>query len=672
MDRRPGSGVEPRSAYNAPVTKDAASRRAAPQPEWSVQRSSELYGVEAWGHGYVSVNRKGHVTVRPDRRPGRTIDLFEVVEGLGERGIGTPVLLRFKDILASRLRALHDAFAGAIEEHEYRGGYLCVYPIKVNQQRQVVEQVRNFGARYGFGLEAGSKPELLAVLGMTDCSSPIPIVCNGFKDSEFIETVVLATKLGRTIIPVVEKFSELELIVRHAEHYGVRPTIGIRVKLSTRGSGRWEDSGGLRSKFGLHVAEILEAVEFLAARGMADCLQLLHCHIGSQVFDIRSVKNAVSELAHVYTELHRLGAGMRYLDIGGGLGVDYDGSQSTQDSSINYTLEEYAGDVVYRVGEVCDAAGVPHPTIISESGRAITAYHSVLIFDVLGATSFEDFEVPGTIEEAAGDRAPESLAQPLWDLYGAYDLVRDGRLEEAFHDAVQAHDEAMNLFRLGYLDLVDRGLAERLYWAVCSEILRRVRSEGEVPEEFDLLVRQLSDIYFCNLSIFQSMPDSWAINQLFPIVPIHRLDQRPSRRAILADITCDSEGKIDRFVGPGDPRAVLELHTLEPGRPYFLGAFLVGAYQEILGDLHNLFGDTHAVHIGFDEDGEWAIEELVPGDTVREVLSYVQFEPERLLESLRQDVEQAVRRKRLTVKDGRALLRFYQHGLDGYTYLEEG
>ena len=654
------------------MTKDAPSRRAERKPDWSVQDSSQLYSVEAWGQGYFSVNKKGHLTVRPDRRPGRTIDLFDVVEGLTERGIGTPVLLRFRDLLGSRLRALHDAFAAAIEEHEYRGSYLCVYPIKVNQQRHVVEQIRTFGSRYGFGLEAGSKPELLAVLGITDSRSAMPIVCNGFKDSEFIETVVLAAKLGRTIIPVVEKFSELELIVRHAERYDVRPTIGMRVKLSARGSGRWEDSGGLRSKFGLHVAEILDALQYLKDRNMADCLQLLHCHVGSQVFDIRSVKNAITELAFVYTELHRLGAGMRYIDIGGGLGVDYDGTQSTQESSINYTLEEYAADVVYRIGEVCDTGGVPHPTIVSESGRAITAYHSVLIFDVLGSTSFDGFKVPATIQEAAGGRKPEDLAQPLWDLYGAYDLVNDGRLEEAFHDSVQAHDEAMNLFRLGYLDLVDRGLAERLYWAVCSEILKRLRADGDVPEEFEILVRQMSDIYFCNLSVFQSMPDSWAIDQLFPVLPIHRLDQRPERRAILADITCDSEGKIDRFVGPGETRSALDLHALRPDEPYYLGAFLVGAYQEILGDLHNLFGDTHAVHIGFDEDGEWTIEELVPGDTVREVLTYVQYDPERLTEALRLDVEEAVRRKRLTVKEGRQLQRFYQHGLDGYTYLEEG
>ncbi len=654
------------------MSDDAAPRRRGQgAPKWAVRQSAELYGIDAWGQGYFSVNKKGHVVVRPDRRPGRSIDLHEVVEGLEERGYTTPVLLRFKDVLASRLRELHEAFAGAIEDNEYRGGYACVYPIKVNQQRHVVEHILRSGTPYGFGLEAGSKPELLAVLGLTAGSPTVPIVCNGFKDSEFIETVILATKLGRLIIPVVEKFSELELIVRHAEAYGVRPTIGVRAKLGAHGAGRWEDSGGLRSKFGLHVSEILDAFSYLAEREMTDCLQLLHCHVGSQVYDIRSVKTAITELAHIFTELYRMGAGMRYLDVGGGLGVDYDGSQSSSESSINYTLEEYAADIVYRVGEVCDDADVPHPTIITESGRAITAFHSVLVFDVLGTTTFDTVEVPKSIKEAAGTRTPEDLAQPLWDLYGALQTAGEGRLEEAHHDAVQAHEEAMNLFRLGYMNLADRALAEKLYWALCADIFRRSGGEEGAPDEVLALADQLSDLYFCNLSIFQSMPDAWAINQLFPIAPIHRLEEEPTRRGILADITCDSEGKIGRFPGVPETRRSLPLHPPVKGRTYYLAAFLVGAYQEILGDLHNLFGDTHAVHIGFDEDGEWAIEEVVSGDTVRQVLAYVQFDPEALQEGVRREVERAVRRKSLTVVEGRQLLRFYQHGLDGYTYLEE-
>jgi arginine decarboxylase len=641
---------------------------------WTVRDAAELYGVDGWGNGYVTVNRRGNLVIRPDRRPGRTIDLHEVIQGLDDRGITTPVLVRFKDIIANRIAAVHDAFAAAIEEHEYTGAYRCVYPIKVNQQRHVVRHVQEFGHSFGFGLEAGSKPELLAVLALTADHNDQPIICNGFKDSEFIETVILATKLGRRIIPVVEKFSELELIVKHATRYDVRPTIGVRAKLSSHGAGRWVGSSGVRSKFGLHVSELVDAVAYLDARGMKDCLQLLHCHVGSQIFDIRAIKNAITELTHIYIELHRLGAAMGYIDIGGGLGIDYDGSSSSKESSLNYTLDEYAADIVYRVGEACTDADVPHPTIVSESGRALTAYHSVLVFDVVGTASFDAHRVPDSIEDAAGDRDPQDLPQPLWDLFAARAAVADGdrRLEEALHDASQAHDEAMNLFRLGYMRLADRGIAERLYWTICADILRRGEDElDERPEEMERLADQMSDLYFCNLSVFQSLPDSWAIEQLFPIMPIHRLKEEPTRRAILADITCDSEGKVDRFVTGSDIRRTLPLHEVKAGKAYYLAAFLVGAYQETLGDLHNLFGDTHAVHIGFDEDGEWAIEELIPGDTVREVLSYVQFDPERLHEALRHDVERAVRRKRLTVQEGRLLMNFYQHGLDGYTYLEE-
>jgi len=637
-----------------------------------VEDASRLYGVGEWGKGYFGVNAAGHVVVLPDA-PGGGVDLLEVVEGLRERGIPTPVLLRFRDVLDRRIRSLAEAFAAAIEEHEYRGSYLCVYPIKVNQQRQVVEEILRFGKRYGFGLEVGSKPELLAVLGTTGSDgNGRPIVCNGFKDSEFIETVILASKLGRTIIPVVEKFSELELIVRHARRYGVRPTIGVRVKLSTRGAGRWEDSGGQRSKFGLHIAALLDLMRFLRDREMADCLQLLHCHVGSQIVDIRSVKNAINELAHVYGELCRLGAGLRYLDVGGGLGVDYDGSQTGTESSVNYTLEEYAADVVHRVGTVCSDAGLPHPTIISESGRALVAYHSVLVFDVLGTTSFASFQLPTGAVALEGVVGGRELSRPVQDLVDAFELVAGGSVEEALHDAIQAYEEALSLFNLGYMGLEERSLAERLYWSVGLRALERPGSGEELPEELAGLEAQLSDIYFGNLSIFQSLPDSWAIGQLFPIMPIHRLDEEPGRRAILADITCDSEGKVTHYVTGAEDPTTLPVHALREGEPYYLGAFLVGAYQEILGDLHNLLGDTHAVHVGLDGEGRWTIEDFIEGDTVREVLGYVQFDTERLLATIRRDVERAVREDRLTVREGRQLVHFYQQGLDGYTYLEEG
>ncbi len=634
--------------------------------------------MSAWGQGYFSVNSLGHVVAQPDKNPARQIDLFEVVEGLADRGLHTPILIRFSDVLAHRLREMRAAFDRALTDAEYRGGYTCVYPIKVNQQRHICDEVRDLGAKLGFGLEAGSKPELLAVLALTDGHNNMPIVCNGFKDDEFIETVILATKLGRRIIPVVEKFSELELIVKKAQLYGVRPQIGVRVKLSSRGVGRWEQSAGARSKFGLFVSEVLRAVEYLRERDMLDCLRMLHCHIGSQVYDIRHVKNCVTELSHIYTELKRLGAAMGMLDIGGGLGVDYDGSRTASESSINYSVEEYAADVVWRVKSVCDDAGVDHPLIVAESGRAMVAYGSVLIFDVLGKNSFESTPDMDWIREVM--EAEDEIPQPLFDLLDAYDRLGSPKLVEVYHDALQARDEAMSLFSLGYMSLPIRAVTEQLFWCIGRGLLDRATAHsrnGQLPEELQQLPELLSDIYFCNFSLFQSVPDSWAIDQLFPICPIHRLDEEPKGRGILADITCDSDGKVDRFVDLREEKRTLELHDLRPAangeghEPYFLGVFLVGAYQEILGDLHNLLGDTHAVHIRMDEDGSWNIDELVEGDTVSEVLSYVQFDPKQMLRTMRRDVEQAVKNNRLTVKEGKSLLQFYETGLDGYTYLED-
>ncbi len=641
------------------------------RPEgWDADDGAELYGIPAWGKGYVSAGGDGHLLVHPHRDRGAVIDLHEVVEGLRERGIEPPVVVRFEEIIHDRLRGLRAAFARAIAENEYRGRYICVYPVKVNQQRHVVAAIRDADQGQGLGLEVGSKPELLAVLGMTAGRNDLPIICNGFKDSEYIETITLAAKLGRTIIPVVEKASELDLIVRHAGQYDVRPQLGVRVKLAARGVGRWEDSAGMRSKFGLRIPEVLDALAFLRERGMEDCLTLLHCHIGSQVSDIRRVKDAVTELARVYAELSRLGAGLHMLDVGGGLGVDYDGSQTSSDSSTNYTVEEYASDVVYRIAAVCSEAGVSHPTVITESGRALSAYHSVLVFDVVGATTFDSLHSGAQLPKTAnGER--DDFPQPIRDLMGALDLVTEGKLEEAYHDAVQAHDEAQNLFRLGHMELPLRARAESLYWTVCLELGRLVEIMEDPPEELASLPEQLSDIYFCNLSVFQSLPDSWAIGQLFPIVPISRLDEEPDRRAVLADMTCDSEGKIAAFVAGDERVSTLPLHSLRKGERYTLAAFLVGAYQEILGDYHNLFGDTHAVHISLDEAGRWSIEEVVEGDTVREVLSYVQYEPDRLVSAMRRDVEGAVKAGRLAVSEGRQLLRFFKEGIEGYTYLEE-
>jgi len=632
-----------------------------PVDRWSTQDASELYDVASWGKGYFSVSEQGHVLVHAEKDPARAIDLKQLVDTLVLRGISLPILIRFAEILKHRLGELHDAFDTAIREHKYNGAYCCVYPIKVNQQRQVVEEVLEFGRPYKFGLEAGSKPELLAVMALAD--NETPIVCNGFKDDEYIEMAMLAQKVGRRIIPVVEKYTELELIAKYAERVGVRPAIGIRAKLASRGSGRWKSSGGYRSKFGLTTTEVTRALSELKARGMADCLQLLHFHLGSQITNIRQVKGAVNEAARLYAELWRAGAtGLSYLDVGGGLGIDYDGSQTDFESSVNYTLQEYANDVVYHIQNVCDESAVPHPTIITESGRAIAAYHSVLVFNVLG--------VSGLGDEEAIQELPQDPEQPLIDLQETYKSVNARNLLESYHDAQQALDSALNLFSLGYLPLDQRCIAENLFWAICRKIQKLARELEYFPEELEGLDAMLSDTYFCNFSLFQSMPDSWAIKQLFPIMPIHRLNEKPLHHAVLGDITCDSDGKIDQFIDRRDVKRTLPLHDFD-GSDYYLGTFLVGAYQEILGDLHNLFGDTNAVHVRQGPSGEVMLDEVIKGDTVREVLDYVQFKSDSLIARLRRSVEAAVREGRLSYEESGRLLRFYEEVLHGYTYLED-
>ena len=644
----------------APIVREIAP----PAKPWSAADSERLYSVRSWGQGYFSINGEGHVAVHPTRDPGLSVDLKKLVDELRERDIQLPMLIRFTDILKHRVSQLHAAFSNAIKEFDYRGEYRCVYPIKVNQQRHVVEEILDFGKPYNFGLEAGSKPELLAVMALVE-DDDTPIICNGFKDDEFIEAVILATKIGKNIIPVVEKFSELELIVKYAKLHNVKPSIGVRVKLSAKGSGRWEQSGGVRSKFGLFINEVVDALEYLRQHGMGDCMNLLHFHLGSQINNIRNIKNAIIELVRVYTEMQRLGAGLKYIDIGGGLGVDYDGSKTDFGSSINYGLQEYANDVIFHVKEICDQRGVEHPTIISESGRAMVAYHSVLVFNVLGWSGFERFEIP--TELSNDERA--KLPAPVTSLFDAYKDVNESNFMEYYHDAQLAKESVLSLFNLGYCSLEHRSLAEKLFFAICSKVLKIVKKLDYVPDEFAGLEAMLSDTYFCNYSIFQSMPDSWAIDQLFPIMPIHRLNEEPTCRGILADITCDSDGKVDRFIDRRTVKPVLELHEYD-GNEYLIAAFLVGAYQEILGDLHNLLGDTNAVHVSVDESGRPSVDEVVEGDTVREVLQYVQFSADDLKRTMRKRVERAVRDQKLNIDESRVLLKFYENGLEGYTYLE--
>ena len=631
---------------------------------WSPADSLDLYNIRGWGNNYFSINERGHVIVHPHGPGKAAIDLKELVDEVRERGIGLPLLIRFSEIIKARVVELNEAFAHAIAEYGYKNRYRGVYPIKVNQDRYLVEHLVQFGRPYHFGLEAGSKPELLAVMAMLDDEEAL-IICNGYKDEEYVETALLASKLGRHVILVVEKPSELPLIQQIAQRTGVRPRIGIRSRLSTRGAGHWEASGGDRSKFGLSGRDLLDAVAFLREANLLDSLELLHFHLGSQISSIRSVKDGLREAAQVYVNLVKMGAPLGYLDVGGGLGVDYDGSQTNFTSSLNYTLQEYANDVVFGVMNVCDFHDVPHPTLVSESGRATVAHHAVLIIDVLGVSEFSVGKLP---------RKLTAEAEPsLRNLFDTYREVSRKNFIEAYHDAVTARDECLTLFSLGHLSLEDRGLAEDLFWAICQKVLKITRSLQEVPEELEGLERALADTYFCNFSVFQSMPDSWAIDQLFPVIPIHRLNEEPSSRAVLADITCDSDGKIDHFIDRRDVKDVLELHPFQTGKPYYLGAFLVGAYQEILGDLHNLFGDTNTVHVSLDpdDDEEYKIDGVVSGDTVTDVLRYVRYNRDDLVARVRRAAERALRAKRLTLEESRQLVRTYEEGLSGYTYLEQ-
>lgn len=625
---------------------------------WTVNDSLELYNVNGWGRPFFSINEAGHVEVTP-AGPGSTkVDLKELVEDLRSRGLNLPLLIRFSDILRTRVEQLCGSFQQAIADNDYKGSYRGVYPIKVNQQRHIVEELVEYGRPFNLGIEAGSKPELLVALALQDNPEAL-ILCNGYKDRAYVETALLARKLGRQVIITMDRLGELDTILRASTELEIRPVIGVRARLSTKGAGKWVESTGDRSKFGLTTAEMVRVVERLAAEGMLDCLQLLHFHIGSQITAIRAFKDALREAARIYVELHELGANMRYLDCGGGLGVDYDGSQTNFHSSVNYTLQEYAADLVSQVAEACNSKGVPHPDIITESGRALVAHHSVLIFNVLGTNEM----LLGQIPESLGPSEPLVIQQ----LYETYTGVSRKNFQEAYHDALQLKEEAITAFNLGILDLRARARVEELFYATCERILKIVRDLPYVPDELEGLEKQLSDTYYCNFSLFQSLPDHWAVRQLFPTLPIDRLNKPPTRRAVLADLTCDSDGKMDQFIDLRDVKHFLELHALN-GEPYYIGSFLVGAYQEILGDLHNLFGDTDAVHVRLDGD-TYRVDHVVEGDSVAEVLSYVQYSKDDLISRVRRAVEAALRDKRLTMAESGRFMRRYEEALEGYTYL---
>jgi arginine decarboxylase len=642
-------------------------RRTAPEVQgelkrdlraWTIKDATELYNVRGWGRDFFSINEAGNVQVTPAGPGSQPIDLKALVDDLRSRGLSLPFLIRFSDILRTRIEQLVGAFSHAIEDNEYDGAYLPVYPIKVNQQKHVVQELLEYGRPHQLGLEAGSKPELLVALALQENPEAL-VLCNGYKDRAFIETALLAQKLGRKVVITIDRLGELETIISTTAELDVRPVIGVRARLSTKGAGKWVESTGDRSKFGLTTEEIVATVERLEEAGMLDCLQLLHFHIGSQITNIRAVKDALREASRIFVELHGLGAPVRYLDCGGGLGVDYDGSQTNFHSSVNYTLGEYAADVVSQVAEACNAAGVPHPDIVTESGRALVAHHSVLVYNVLATNEMLRGRIPTPAAEGE-----HNLIQQLWE---TYETVSRKNFQEAYHDALQIKEEAITAFNLGVLDLKARARVEELFWATCERILKIVRELDYVPDELEGLERQLSDTYYCNLSIFQSIPDHWAVKQLFPTMPIHRLDQRPARRAIVADLTCDSDGKIDQFIDLRDVKDVLELHNPNGGE-YLLATFLVGAYQEILGDLHNLFGDTDAVHVRHDGD-DYRVEHVVEGDTITEALSYVQYSKDRLVARVRRAVEVALRERRLTMAESGRFMKRYLEALEGYTYL---
>lgn len=628
--------------------------------KWTIEDSNELYNMSGWGTSYFGINEKGDVYVTPCKDDTQ-IDLHDVMDELSLRDITPPVLLRFPDILDNRIEKTWSCFKKASDEYGFTGENFIIYPIKVNQMQPVVEEIISHGRKFNLGLEAGSKPELHAVIAV-QCQSDSLIICNGYKDQSYIELALLAQKMGKRIFIVVEKLNELEIIAKAAKKLNVRPNLGIRIKLASSGSGKWEESGGDASKFGLTSSELLKALEILEKKEMKDCLRLIHFHIGSQITKIRRIQTALREASQFYIQLHKMGYNVDFVDCGGGLGVDYDGTRSpNSESSVNYSIQEYVNDCIYTFVEAANRNGIQHPNIITESGRSLSAHHSVLVIDVLETASLPEMD---------DEFEPGEASHPLVkDLYDIWDNLNPRTMLEDWHDAEQIRDEALDLFSHGIVDLQTRAAIERMYWSVCREINSLAKSLKHTPEELKNLDKILADKYFCNFSLFQSLPDAWAVDQLFPIVPLQRLNERPTRSATLQDITCDSDGKITNFVTNRNISHILPVHTLRKNEPYYLGVFLVGAYQEILGDMHNLFGDTNAAHITV-KDGRYHIDQIFDGETVEEVLNYVQYNPKKLVRQLEVWVTKSVKQGKISLEEGKEFLSNYRSGLYGYTYLE--
>ena len=628
--------------------------------KWTMEDSKELYNINGWGTSYFGINEDGNVYVNPSKNNVK-IDIRQIIDELALRDVTTPVLLRFPDILDNRIEKMASCFKKAAKEYNYKGESFIIYPIKVNQMQPVVDEIISHGRKFNLGLEAGSKPELHAVIAV-QCKSDSLIICNGYKDENYIELAMLAQKLGKHIFLVVEKLNEIDVIAKAAKRLNVKPNLGIRIKLASSGSGKWAESGGDASKFGLTSSELLQAFDKLDEVGLHDCVKLIHFHIGSQITKIRRIQNALTEAGQYYVNLRKMGYNIEYVDCGGGLGVDYDGTRSSNsESSVNYSIQEYINDCVYSFTDVANRNGIPHPNIITESGRSLAAHHSVLVLDVLGAAS-----LPVMPEEFEAKPTDHKLVKDLYEIW--CNLTPKTMLED-WHDAEQIREDSLDLFAHGMINLKTRAEIEAMYWSVCHEINGLTRGMKHIPDELRGLDKLLADKYFCNFSLFQSLPDCWGIDQLFPIMPLQRLDERPSRNCTLQDITCDSDGKISNFVAGGTLSNVLPVHALRKNEPYYIGVFLVGAYQEILGDMHNLFGDTNAAHISVKDD-TYHIDQIIDGETVEEVLEYVQYNPKKLVRQIEQWVTKCVKEGKLSLEEGKEFLSNYRSGLYGYTYLE--